>query len=302
MPNKDRSRTIEHALDVLETLQAGGGLGVSEIARRLGLSKTAAHRVLATLEDRQYARKDPATQKYTLTLKLWQLGAPAMRHADLPVLAHEILVALVRETGETAYVSILDGTDVVWIAKVEGPEPLRVYVEVGGRLPAYYTASGKALLAYAPDAVRHALARTRFSKLTRRTIGDPADLERELAQIRASRVSFNQGERRADIGAVAAPVFDGLGRAVAALGISGPLTRLGEARQPRLAAIVRRAARALSRRLDAGAPPAGVRRQITRSARAGGRTDAGPGAGAPRPASTRRSRTHASQVPGSRPA
>ncbi|HVZ22185.1 MAG TPA: IclR family transcriptional regulator [Vicinamibacterales bacterium] len=248
MPAKDQSRTVLHALDVLECLHAGQLLGVSEIAQRLGLPKTVTHRLLTTLERRQYVRKDAASRKYALTLKLWQVGSPALR-ADLPGLAHQVLDALVADTGETAYVSVLERLDVVWIAKVEGREPLRVYVEVGGRMPAYCTASGKALLAFAPAEVLSDLHSARLSKLTRRTITERRQLARELATIRATRVSINHGERRDDIGAVAAPVFDAMGRVIAAVGISGPLTRLQKRRLPALSAEVQRAALDLSERL-----------------------------------------------------
>ncbi len=300
MSSKDRSRTVDHALDVLEAFQAGGLLGVSDLARRLHLPKTVIHRLLSTFEDRRYIRQDATSRKYALTLKLWQVGASAMRRVDLPALAREVLGRLVSETGETSYVSILDGLDVVWVAKVEGHEPLRVYVEVGGRVPAYCTASGKALLAYATDEVQAELAATSLSKLTRRTITGARELARELRTIRATEVSFNRGERRDDIGAVAAPVFDGAGRAIAALGISGPLTRLPKARLPELAAIVGRAARDLSGRLgheEAAADNA--RPHTSRAGRAPTTARPGPKSRRP-PSSTRRSRRHASQVLSSR--
>jgi IclR family KDG regulon transcriptional repressor len=301
MSFKDRSRTVDHALDVLEALQGGGLLGVSEVARRLHLPKTVIHRLLSTLEDRRYIRQDAPSRKYALTLKLWQVGASAMRRADLPTLARDVLGRVVSETGETSYVSILDGLDVVWVAKVEGYEPLRVYVEVGGRVPAYCTASGKALLAYASDDVRAELAAVHLSKLTRRTITGVRELARELQTIRAAQVSFNRGERRDDIGAVAAPVFDGTGRVIAALGISGPLTRLTKARVPELAAIVGRAARELSWRLGCEAAADNGRPHTSRPGCVPARTAVRSASTSRRPPSSpRRIRRHASQIPRSR--
>jgi DNA-binding IclR family transcriptional regulator len=218
-----------------------------------------------------------------------------MRRVDLPAVAREVLGRLVSETGETSYVSILDGLDVVWIAKVEGHEPLRVYVEVGGRVPAYCTASGKALLAYATDEVRAELAATDRPKLTRRTITGARELARQLRTIRTTQVSFNWGERRDDIGAVAVPVFDGAGYAIAALGISGPLTRLTKARLPELAAIVGRAARELSGRLRYEDAPADERSRTSRAGRVLVRTAAGLARTSSRPpSSSRRPRRHAS--------
>ncbi|MBI4520783.1 MAG: IclR family transcriptional regulator [Gemmatimonadetes bacterium] len=255
MLSKDQSRTVGHALDVLEAFQSAGDLGVSETARRLRLPKTVIHRLFTTLERRQYVRKDARSRRYVLTLKLWQVGASAMTRADLPALARETLEGLVLQTGETAYLSVRDGQEVVWVAKVEGREPLRVYVEVGSRAPAHCTASGKVLLAFAPDVVRSRAAAAGLLKLTRRTLTDPRRLARELRCIRATQVSFNLGERRDDIGAVAAPVFDAGGQAVAAVGLSGPLTRFSRARCRALGAIVLGAARELSLRLNSEALP-----------------------------------------------
>jgi IclR family KDG regulon transcriptional repressor len=246
---KNRSKTVEHALDVLEAFRSAPQLGVGDVARRLRLSKTVVHRLLASLEARGYVRQDPVSQKYALTLKLWQIGVVAMRRVDLPSVARDVLESLVRETGQTAYVSVLDGVDVVWIAKVEGREPLRVYVEVGGHAPGYCTASGKALLAHASDEMRSRMFSSRLEKLTRRTITDPRDFEREFKTIRSTGLSINVGERQEDIGALAAPVFDHADLVIAAVGISGPLTRMPKARLPQLGAAVQRAAGSLSGRI-----------------------------------------------------
>lgn len=248
MPRKDQSQTIAHALDVLEAFRASREAGVSDLARRLGLPKTIVHRILATLTAREYLRQNPVSRKYALTPKLWELGRLAIDRVDVHEAAKDILDRLVAQTGETAYLSRLQDTEVLYVAKAEGREPLRLYVDLGGRGPAYCTASGKAHLAYANGSVVDRLFARRLPKLTRRTITDRGAFGKELAHIRRSGVSVNLGERRNDIGAVAAPVFDHEGRCISAVGISGPLPRFSKERLPSVTRAVKAAAAALSDR------------------------------------------------------
>lgn len=248
IPAKSRSQTLGHALDVLEAFGAARELGVSDLAKRLGLPKTVVHRILVTLEARHYLRQDPVSRKYLLTPRLWELGRLAIDRLDLQEASRDALHRLVAKTGETAYLSVLRGTEVLYLAKAEGREPLRLYVDLGGRGPAYCTASGKAHLAYAGPEPINELFRRPLARLTRRTITDRGGFLRELANIRRAGVSVNLGERRDDIGAVAAAVFNHEGRCVAAIGIAGPLPRFSRDKLPLLIKAVKAAAAEISRR------------------------------------------------------
>lgn len=249
MMSRNTSQTVEHALVIVEAFQRHDELGVSDLAKKLALPKTVVHRILATLERRHYVGRTRHTRKYCLTLKLWEIGSAAINRLEFPAASKDVLERLVAETGQTAYLSVLDIRDVVYVAKVEGNEPLRVYVDVGGRVPACYTATGRAQLAnVSAGIVDHALRRA-LPRLTRATITDPRLFRRMLADVRATGVALNLGERREDIGAVAAPIFDREDRCVAAVGVSGPISRFPEDRLPRLIRQVKRAATDISARL-----------------------------------------------------
>lgn len=274
MSAKDRLQTLDHALSLLEALAAAKELGVSDLSRRLDLPTTIVHRTLATFEARGYLRQNPVSRKYMLTPRFWELGRLAVSRLDLHDLAKQMLDHLVAQTGETAYLSVLHGLEALYIAKSEGSEPLRLYVDIGGHGPAYCTATGKVHLAYAAPAVIEELFMRRLVKLTRRTITTRTAFLKELERIRRREVSLNLGERRDDIGAVAAPVFDREGRCAAAIGISGPLPRFSRTRLPALIRAVKAAASKISQ--QAGYVP-----HDRSNARTSGRTGSRSPGGAP---------------------
>jgi len=152
---------------------------------------------------------------------------------------------LARETRETVHLSVLDGLDVVYVDKIDSAQPLHAYSTVGGRAPAYAVATGKALLAFqAPDYIEH------YGNLVRKHTEDthisiPA-LKQELADVARVGYAMNRGEWRPGIGGIAAPIFNGLDKVVAAIGISGPLERLTHQKMAQYAPLVKQAARELS--------------------------------------------------------
>jgi DNA-binding IclR family transcriptional regulator len=229
MPSRYILHTLAKGLRVLETLEtAEHGLTLTEVARRQRQSQTVAFRLLKTLADHGYVQQDAATKRYTLGLRLWEIGARVAGRAGLVDAARPALKWLTSVTGQTSAVAILRDTDVMYLDLVEGLEPLRFYADLGTRAPAYATASGKALLAHRPDLVA-AVVRKGLRRLARGTITRPADLRRRLAEIRRTGLSINRGERRDDIAAVAAPIFDARGDCVASLSIAGPCTRFDDA-------------------------------------------------------------------------
>jgi DNA-binding IclR family transcriptional regulator len=141
--------------------------------------------------------------------------------------ARPALKWLTSVTGQTSALVVLRDTDVLYLDTVEGLEPLRFYADLGARAPAYATASGKAMLAYRDDLVPGVI-RKGLRRLASGTITRPADLRRRLAEIRRTGLSINRGERRDDIAAIAAPVFDTRGECVASISISGPRTRFSD--------------------------------------------------------------------------
>lgn len=238
--------------------------GLTEIADEAGLNKTTAYRLLTALEAEGMVARASHGDAWRLGTETIALGALALRSNDLVTAARPELAALVRETGETATLEVLDGDEVLIMDGVEGPSLVGASTEVGTRWPAHATSTGKVLLAaglerdVTPDDRGAGRARRRLRKITSRTITDPVRFERELTRV--SERGWAQAVEELETGyvAVGAPVRDHAGVAVAAISIGGPATRLTRGRIPGLARRVVKATDRVSRRLGFRPTPSGA--------------------------------------------
>lgn len=225
-------------------------LGVSELAARLGLAKSTVHRILTTLAAEGLIERDASTGRYRLGLRLYELGAIVADHLDL----HEVVAGpiddLRNRTGETVHVAILDGAEVVYIARRESPHTLRLFSRVGHRNHAHCTSTGKVLLAFLSEAERAAILDGRpLVAHTPYTITDRARLDEELELIRRRGWAENVNESEVGVTSVAAPIRDATGRVVAAISVAGPGPRLSRDTLRRFAAETVRTAEIISSRL-----------------------------------------------------
>ena len=235
---------------MLERLvELGRPSGVTELALATGLQKSNVHRILSTLRFMGYVRSN-ADSSYEPTLRLWELGQRIHARMNLPAAARPHLQRLMQETDETSHLAVLDGREVVYVETIETGNPVRAHTPLGGRAPAYCTASGKALLSGRPAAVIEAVARLSV-RHTPSTITGPGELLRVLKQVRERGYATNVGEFRPNVAGIAAPVVDRRGEVVAAVGIAGPLDRLRPARIRQLAPAVLAVARDISAALGA---------------------------------------------------
>jgi DNA-binding IclR family transcriptional regulator len=227
--------------------------GLSELAREAGLNKTTAYRLLTALEAEGMVARSSPGEAWRLGNEAIALGAIALRSNDLMTAARSELEALVRETGETASLEVLVGNEIVILDGVEGPSLVGASSEVGTRWPAHATSTGKVLLAAERGARRgtdrRGAPRRRLRKLTPRTITDPERLERELARVLKRGWATAIEELEIGYVAVGAPVHDHQDRAIAAISIGGPATRLTRYRIPDLTRSVVQAADRISRRM-----------------------------------------------------
>lgn len=241
--------TFVNGLALLEALaHATEPCGVSELARQLQLTKSNVHRLLQTLGDRGYVHNVGGSGRYEITIKLWELGVVVLDKLDIKRLAVEPMERLVSMTGETVHLSILDHGEVVYIDKVDSQQPVRAYSKIGGRAPAYCVATGKAMLAYASPAIVDAVA-TQLHRYTAHTLTDPGELRAELKRVRDAGYASNRGEWREGVCGVAAPIRDGRGSVIAAIGISGPIERMKARALKQFAPDVVSMARLISSRL-----------------------------------------------------
>jgi IclR family KDG regulon transcriptional repressor len=218
--------TVLKAMAVLETLAASDRpCRITDLARELNLAKSNTHRLLKTLETLGYVRQRPDNALYEATLRLWELGVRVLDRLDVRRIARPYLEALADRSSEAAHLSRFDAGEVVYLDKIESIHPVRAYTQIGGRAPAYCTATGKALLAFQPDPTI-AMVAAQLTAFTPRTLTDPKALLVHLETIRRQGYAINQGEWRASVYGLAAPVFDGTGAVVAAVGISGLGERL----------------------------------------------------------------------------
>ena len=218
--------TLLKGLEVLQALAfSDSPRGVSDLARELGLTRSNAHRTLKTLCAAGFARQNEATGNYECTLKLFQLGGAVLARVDVKKVAEPLMEALAAKTQETVHLSVLDEGDVIYLHKIDSPQPVRAYSTVAGRAPAYAVATGKALLAFQTDGY---LSRFegKLEAFTPKTLSTMTTLRHEIDTIRQQGYALNRGEWRASVCGLAAPIFDASRRAIAAVGISGPIERL----------------------------------------------------------------------------
>lgn len=240
------SKTFLKGLALLEVLAFNEKpCGVTELATELQLTKSNVHRLLQGLVQQGYARNIEESGRYELTMKLWELGSHVFGRLDVRHISLPYMEALANETSETVHLSVLDGVDVLYLAKIDSPQPVRAYTTVGGRAPAQSVATGKAQLAWADPSTLAEIKKVLLAH-TEKSITQPEQLDLELERVRVQGYALNQGEWRDQVCGIAAPIRDASGRVIAAVGISGPAERLKIRAMHAMAATIVNAGNAIS--------------------------------------------------------
>ena len=199
-------------------------LTLSDVARETGLTRAAARRFLLTLADLGYVRSDG--RLFALTARVLELGYAYLSALSLPEVAEPHLEALVAEVRESSSLSVLDGDDIVYVARVPTSRIMRVAINVGTRFPAYATSMGRVQLAGLSDADLTAyLNRVKLKPLTAHTLATEAELRGELARIRAQGWALVDQELEEGLRSVAVPIRDRDGAVVAAVNVSAHASR-----------------------------------------------------------------------------
>ena len=219
-------RSVDRAAALLLALgEAQGEAGVTELARRLGLHKSTASRLLATLEKRGLVEQDDETGKYRLGIIVLRLAETAERTLDLRSIAMPELDRLARATRETTGLGVLDGDRFLTVAQADGPNLVAMGDWTGRSVPPHSVAAGKVLMAALPEREIMRLVRRGLDQLTDRTITQLEPLLEELARVRRRGYATAFGEYDAGLNAVAAPVYDARGQVAAAVDVWGPSFR-----------------------------------------------------------------------------
>ncbi len=242
---------VTRALDILEIFLGGAdSVSAPEIVRALELPRTTVHELIATLVDRRYLIAD-GSGRYRLGVRLHQLGSRYAEQLDLIREGRSAAQRVSDQCQETVHLGILEGRDVVYIAKVDSTHAVRMVSAAGLRLPAHCTAIGKMLLAsLAEPALTELLSQAQpLQAMTPSTLTDPAALRADLDDARRRGAAFEQCESNPDVACVAAPVRDHTAQVVAAMSISVPLIRWTPERRDELRKLVVAGAEDLSEHL-----------------------------------------------------
>ena len=235
-------QTLARGLMILEKLaEAPDGLSITELAETFEVDKGSMSRVLQTLSKYGYAEKDERTRKYMLGAQIVRLSRTLLKRMELRETAKPYLQKLVEQTGECAHLAILAQGQALYIDQVESSSALRVTTGVGHLSPLYCTALGKVLLAFAvapmPDTLK---------QYTPRTITDPKSLQHHIETVKNQGYAIDDEEYELGVRCIAIPVYDYRDKCVAAMGISGPVSRVSLENLPGVISSVQEIGKSLS--------------------------------------------------------
>jgi IclR family KDG regulon transcriptional repressor len=254
MSEQELVRAVTKITGLFESLAQKKELGVTELARLLGMHKSTVFRFLNSLKKLGYVSQNSSNEKYSLTLRLFELGSLVLGRMEIWQQAQPILEQLAEQTHETIHLAILDDGKIVYLGKIESNQTLRVSMasRIGQSAPAHCTGVGKLLLSYMPpEKLEQFLSQEKMQRYTEHTINDKSQLINELERIRQNGYAIDDEEYEVGIRCVAAPVRNKQGAVVAALSISIPTVRLPNSELPRYREYVTNAAEEISKRLGA---------------------------------------------------
>ncbi|UCF98110.1 MAG: IclR family transcriptional regulator [Spirochaetaceae bacterium] len=252
-------KSVFKTMKILECLSYERTLGITELTDRVSthlegipIDKSTVYRFLVSLIDLGFVYQDPQTEKYGLTLKLFEIGMSVLERMELWREAEPIVEEIARVTGETVHLATLDEDELVYLGKIESTRTLRVSMmsRVGRSAPAYCTGVGKTLLAYLPrKRLDRILKKEKLVRYTDKTIVSRAHLERELSSIRKNGYAIDNEEHEIGVRCVAAPLRNNNSAVCGAVSVSIPTVRLPDEEIPRYRDIIVQAAEEISRRM-----------------------------------------------------
>ncbi|NCO20511.1 MAG: IclR family transcriptional regulator [Rhodobacterales bacterium] len=250
-------KSLDRAVQVLETLAALQSSTLSALAQTMGESPATLYRVLITLQNRGMVDLDDAAQTWHIGSGAFLIGASFLRRTALVDVARPFLRQLMEATGETANLGVERGDQVLFVSQVETHATIRAFFPPGSLSPLHASGVGKALLAQWPaDRLNRHLARTTLHQFTPHTITAPDALRDNLALIAQRGYAVDAEEKNIGMRCIAAPVTNALGETVAGISVSGPTSRMDVASLQSIAARVKAAARDLSLAMGARPDPA----------------------------------------------
>jgi IclR family acetate operon transcriptional repressor len=247
---KALSSSVTKAFGMVEILAGSpdGGATLADLSTQLGMPKSTTHRYLATLVSLGLAERDGADH-FRLGTRIIELAGSYLAKSDLRSESRAFLDDLASGTGETVHLAVPSGGEVVYIAKVESTHAIRMYSHIGARLPMACTALGKAILAFLPLDRRERILAQPFRARAPNTLIQPSAMARDLESVRDRGFAVDDEENEVGVCCVGAPIFDYTSEVIAAVSVSGPISRMSPARCVELGPDVRESALRISRRM-----------------------------------------------------
>jgi DNA-binding IclR family transcriptional regulator len=201
-------------------------MGVSEIARRINMSKGSTHKLLATLESEGFIRQNPENKLYSLGYTLVELGNQVLKNHDLVEFSKPYLQRLSDVTSEFITLCVMDGKDAIYVSKMESKYPIRFIVETHRRFPLYATSGARVILAYQPLEFIDDILSDGIRTYTPYSLSSPEQIKARLADIRARGYELSSNMRNIGVTGIAAPIFNADGKVEASISIMGPTDRM----------------------------------------------------------------------------
>lgn len=225
-------KSVLKTIEIIEELSNyPEGLTLNELSKNLCIHKSSVFRVIDTLSYKGYVEKNPENHKYKLGIKIVELSGNILRNMPIREIATPFLKKLSNKYNEVVHLTILRDGKMVYIDKIEKPDSIAMFSQIGRKVNVYSTAVGKAMLAFLEnEELKTILEKVEFEPLTPNTITNKEILLEELKLIRKNGFAFDQEENENGIKAVAAPIFNQFGRPVAALSVTGPTFRMSQER------------------------------------------------------------------------
>ena len=243
-------KSVYRAFKILDVLSSEGEKSVTEISKSLNFPKSSVHEIISTLLEAGILERDSDRNRYSLGLKLFELGKQAQANLEISKVAIPSLRGLHEQLDETVHLTVLDGKEVLYTECFESTKRLRTYSVIGIRAPLHCTAVGKAILAYLDEGeVEEVIQSMGLPKFTENTITDPQQLNTEISKIKGCGFATDDMEHEDGVCCVGAPVRNHTGKVIASISVSGPSQRMSSSRLEEIAPLVMDRAAEISRRL-----------------------------------------------------
>lgn len=225
-------QSIQRAIKILQCFNwEERELRLTEIATKIGLSKSTVSRLLATLEEEGFLFRDSKTNRYKLGQSIYYLGLIAKESMDLRAISHPIMNEVTQKTLESTILYMRDEMERICFDQVESPQSIKRSLKIGDRSPLWAGATGKVMLAYLDESAWYAMA-DEVKPITTSTIVDHEQFIQELKKIKKNGYAVSLGESNPEVGCVAAPIFNDLRCVIGCVSISGPIYRFPSDTEP----------------------------------------------------------------------